>query len=196
MVNEEFARLYLPTSPLGERFPWRRRKRRWSLKSSASWGMSSRMDNPSTAPRDLYGLAGLGTDSTTTRWSCGPRGQQRRWGAPVRDMVKHQSSAAAVDVALLAERVANAHAYSRFSIVVFTLIAGLSLVVTAAGLYGALSYAVALRRREFGIRVAVGATRTDLVRLVLRRGMTPALIGLTAGVAVAPVATQARCAAD
>ena len=63
----------------------------------------------------------------------------------------------------------------------------LALIVTMVGLYGVLSQAVALRRREMGVRVALGATPRDIVRLVLRDGTRPVAIGVAAGVALAAI---------
>jgi predicted permease len=65
---------------------------------------------------------------------------------------------------------------------VASLFGALGLLVAALGLYGLLSYTVTLRARELAIRGAVGALPRDIVRLVVRQGMTLAAIGLAAGV--------------
>jgi putative ABC transport system permease protein len=65
--------------------------------------------------------------------------------------------------------------------------AGLSLVLAGIGVYGVVSYVVEQRRREFGIRMALGAARADLVRLVIRHGLTPALGGAVIGLAAAAI---------
>jgi putative ABC transport system permease protein len=58
------------------------------------------------------------------------------------------------------------------------------------GLYGVLSYNVTQRRKEIGIRSALGATRADLIGLVLRQGLTVTVLGLAAGVLIAGVAAR------
>jgi predicted permease len=67
----------------------------------------------------------------------------------------------------------------------------LGLLVASLGLYGALAHDVAQRRHDYGIRLALGALRGDVLRLVLRRGLGVALGGLTLGLGLALVAGRA-----
>ena len=60
--------------------------------------------------------------------------------------------------------------------------AGLALVLAVIGLYGVISYSVLQRTREIGIRVAMGAQRPDVLRLVLREALTTSALGIVAGV--------------
>jgi putative ABC transport system permease protein len=62
---------------------------------------------------------------------------------------------------------------------------GLALLLSAIGVYGVTSYAVARRTNEIGIRIALGARIRDVVRLIVVQGMRPALVGLTLGVVLA-----------
>jgi ABC-type antimicrobial peptide transport system permease subunit len=73
----------------------------------------------------------------------------------------------------------------RFRTVVITLFALLSLFVASIGLYGVMSYLVNQRTREFGIRMAVGATRGSVFALVLGQGAKLTAIGITIGLACA-----------
>jgi ABC-type antimicrobial peptide transport system permease subunit len=70
------------------------------------------------------------------------------------------------------------------------LFAGLALAVAATGLYGVLSHNVSERRREIGIRAALGATRGRLMRLVLRQGLGFTLAGLALGLMAAAATSR------
>jgi predicted permease len=68
--------------------------------------------------------------------------------------------------------------------------AALSLLLAAVGLYGVLSYLTTQRTPDIGLRIAVGAQRSQLLRLVLMEGLRPALVGLIFGVAASVLTTQ------
>jgi putative ABC transport system permease protein len=73
----------------------------------------------------------------------------------------------------------------RFSALLLAIFAGVALALASVGIYSVLSYIVRGRSREIGIRTALGARTGDVVRMVLREGMTPALIGIAAGAVAA-----------
>jgi putative ABC transport system permease protein len=66
-----------------------------------------------------------------------------------------------------------------------TIFAALALILSGVGLYGVISFAVGRRTREIGIRVALGATRANIIRLVLLEGFRPVFAGLIVGLAAA-----------
>jgi putative ABC transport system permease protein len=95
-----------------------------------------------------------------------------------------------VRLATMDELVAATAAARRFAMMLFALFGGLALVLAGAGIYAVLAGSVAERTREIGVRAALGATRRDIVRLVLRQGMTMTAIGAAAGIAVAAGASR------
>jgi putative ABC transport system permease protein len=89
------------------------------------------------------------------------------------------------DVATLDERVSRSVATRRFLLLLLGVFAVATLVMAGVGLYGVVSQAVAGRRREFGIRLALGASRADIYRLVLRRGLQLVAVGALIGLVCA-----------
>ena len=69
----------------------------------------------------------------------------------------------------------------RFDTLLLTLFALVALVLTTIGLYGVMAYTVVQRTREIGIRIALGASAGDILRMVVRQGMIITALGLTAG---------------
>jgi predicted permease len=88
------------------------------------------------------------------------------------------------------EVVAGTLAPRRFSMILFGVFAGLALLLSSIGIYGVISYLVGQRTREIGIRVALGARRADVLRLVLGHGVRMALVGIAIGVAASLGLTQ------
>jgi putative ABC transport system permease protein len=78
----------------------------------------------------------------------------------------------------------------RFNMTLLLTFAGMALVLAAVGVYGVMNYTVTLRRRELGIRMALGAGRMDVLRLVLGQGLTLTLIGVAAGLISAYALTR------
>jgi putative ABC transport system permease protein len=87
------------------------------------------------------------------------------------------------DVATMAQRFSQAVAPQRFNMLVLGIFAGLAVMLAGVGVYGVMAYSVARRTHEIGIRMALGAQRQDVIRLVLRRGVWLALFGLSLGLA-------------
>jgi ABC-type antimicrobial peptide transport system permease subunit len=79
--------------------------------------------------------------------------------------------------------VARSLACERFGATLLSVLAALALALTAFGIYGVLAYTIQQRRREIGIRMAVGADGGAVIRLLIAQGIAPVLVGLVVGIA-------------
>ncbi|HJU75961.1 MAG TPA: ABC transporter permease [Gemmatimonadaceae bacterium] len=94
------------------------------------------------------------------------------------------------DVQSMDSRIATASAQTRFSAVLLALFAAVALSLAVTGIYGVLSFAVAQRTREIGIRMALGADRRSVLQLIVREGAMLACLGMLLGLAAALALTR------
>jgi predicted permease len=123
----------------------------------------------------------------TIRTTGDPAAVENALRAAVHEMDK---SVPVYQVATLENYVSKSVAQPRFQTLLLSCFAAIALMLSAIGLYGLLSYMVVQRTLEIGLRMALGAQRTDVLRMIVRRGLTLALIGLVAGLTISAMMTR------
>ena len=157
-----------------------------------------RLGGPSEpAPPTFYVPYGQMNDEAWS-WSLGPyviartSGDAAALGSSVRQVVTRIDPTIPLYSALtLEQRMASTVETARFNTVLLGILGAAGLLLAAVGIYGVIAYFASQRTSEIGIRMALGATRQDVVRLVIRQATVPVLAGVGLGASAALVATRA-----
>ena len=131
-------------------------------------------------------------DSFNTLWVMArTEGDPNALSGTVRQIVRDlDGRLPAYSMTPLAEVVSESVAQQRFSMLLILLFGGVALFLSAVGLYGVVAYTVSLRTREIGLRMAVGASPSDVLRMIVGGGMKLALLGVALGVGGALALSQ------
>jgi len=191
VINEALAKKYFPNEdPLG---------RRLTIALS-----------PQPVPTEIIGIVGdakhTGLDQQTEPMSYWPiaqgpypfmtfvlrtRGEPAAVAAAVRHVVQTLDPQQPIgEVRTLSSLVGDSIARQRFNTLLLAVFAVVALLLSAVGIYGVMSYGVAQRTHEVGIRTALGATAADILRLVLKQGMKLTLLGVAVGMLAAVTLTR------
>jgi len=111
-------------------------------------------------------------------------------GAVRRRVSELDSDQPVFDVQTMDKIIRDSVAGRRFSMLLLGVFAGLALVLASVGIYGVISYTATQRTHEIGIRMALGAERSDVLRMVVGHGLRLSLVGIGAGLAVALALTR------
>jgi hypothetical protein len=200
VVNESFARRYLPGEPLD---------RLLSLELDANFRGCEPTKAIASACTTRWRVVGVVGDVTRTDGSVEPEvyaarsqllgpppqtqfvtarttGDPAALSATLRSIVRGASTAGIVDqVATMEARLMQGLARQRLYVLLLDGFAAFALLIAVIGLFGGLSYGVAQRTREIGVRTALGATPRQIMRLVLKQGGAMTLAGLVIGLGAA-----------
>lgn len=192
IVNEEFARLYLPANPIGYRFAWGAGDHDpFTCEIVGIVGNVLKNGNDAKPQPEIYEPARDGS-RLSARFELVLRagGDPAALAPAVRRLVSTTVPTAAVETAMLSQRVSDSMDEPRFAATVLAAFAAIALVLAGVGLYGVLSFGVSQRRRELGVRSALGADARALVGLILRDGLAVTTVGIAIGLAGAAALTR------
>jgi predicted permease len=194
-IDDVFARTYFPhENPIGKHIHLAGfnvqaeivgvvgHVKQWGLDADAKSAIEAQFDYPfMQLPEKLMPLA---ADAVAVVLRT--EGDPRAIVADVRRAVAEIDSREVVyNVQTMGEVVSNSFAARRLSMILLGVFAALALVLACIGIYGVISNLVGQRTHEIGVRMALGAQRSDVLRLVIGQGARMALIGVAIGVSAA-----------
>ncbi len=200
VIDQQFARLYFGgQDPIGQRINLDLLNtspeivgvvghlKQWGLASDSRSPIQAQMYFPiSQTPDQFMPLLERGVGALVRT-----RGAPDAEVAPIRDhLAQFNSQLVMFDAETMNGIIADSLASRRFAMILLAVFAGLALVLACVGIYGVVSYLVGQRAHEISIRMALGAQRQDVLRMVLGEGAKMALAGVGIGLAVALALTH------
>ena len=188
IINEAFARTYFPgEDPLRERLVIDMGESLTCEIIGVTRDIKQFSLQSESAPTMYLPSIEVGRASLVVRTAGDPLAITSAVRAAVQSVDKDQPIA---NVLSMEQILSSSVAEPRFRTLLLSVFAALALVLAGVGIYGVMSYAVARRTHEIGIRMALGARSGDTLKLVVGQGMTLALIGVAVGLAAAFALTR------
>jgi predicted lysophospholipase L1 biosynthesis ABC-type transport system permease subunit len=130
-------------------------------------------------------IQALNVKLTPLAWVVKTRGQPASLRGPVEEQLRQVSGLPVSDIKTMDDVVSRSTSQQRFQMLLMMVFGGVSLFLAAIGIYGLMAYSVEQRTQEIGIRMALGAEAYDVRRMVMRQGVTFAVIGILLGMGAA-----------
>ena len=196
VIDENFAKKYFPNeNPIGKVINFGAFDDPVQIVGVAGHTMQFGLDAPGPVKIALYVPVVQLPDNDIGETIAGfvVRTQAPGYPSPkaIQDAVeKMNSDQIAFNFVSMDEAISDSIASRRFAMILLAAFAAVALLLSSIGIYGVISYVAGQRTHEIGIRLALGAQRRDILRLVLAQGARLALIGVAAGIAAALGLTQ------
>ena len=200
VIDENLAREYWPKEdPIGKRIQ-RNSRDPWSIivgvvrhiRFNQLAGEESSSMGSQTSSKGVYYFPIYQAEAPYSFLIARSRGNSEVLAAAIRQAVHDTDPSQPVsDMKSMDARIAESLGTQRFAANLVAVFAALAIVLAAVGFYGLISYNVARRTNEIGIRMAMGAARSDVLRMVLRQGAKLALVGAVAGIIVGMILMRA-----
>ena len=202
IVNSAFAAKYLPgESPVGRRIKWSLRaddpNRPWMeilgvVGDTPDFGLDGGLQPATYMTYPHLPSTGLFSSMTLMIRASGDAGGDTTLLARnIREQVRALAPDAPVTAITGMDQIlSDSLAQPRFRTLLLGFFSGLALLLAAVGIYGVVSFTVAQRTREIGIRMALGARSRDVTRLMLTQGLGPCMVGISLGMAAALAMTR------
>jgi predicted permease len=189
IINQSFARKYFPNrSPIGGRVNREDNHKLWNTVVGVIGDVRHSSLEEAPVPQIYNPDAGFQGGYIAIRSTFPPKAL----AAEIRSSLHAiDPNLAAGDIQTMGELESVASAQRRFQTSLLTVFAGIALFLALVGLYGLMAYSVSRRTREVGIRMALGAQRTDVVLLVLKKAALLLALGLFSGLVASWFATRA-----
>ncbi len=127
-------------------------------------------------------IQALNVKLTPLAWVVRTHGEPMKLRTPIEEQIRQVTGLPLSDVRDMSEVVSRSTSRERFHMLLMTVFGGVSLLLAAIGIYGLMAYSVEQRTQEIGIRMALGAEQSDVRGMVMRQGMTFAVIGVLVGI--------------
>ena len=143
------------------------------------------------ASQQPEGLTSLANSALPLSWAIRSNLDAKSLGAAVlKEMQSVDGQMSTSKIETMEQVLVEKTAQQNFNMLLLSIFAFVALVLAAIGIYGLMSYSVEQQTAELGLRMALGAGKPDLFRLVIQQGMTPVLFGLACGLGLALLATR------